>query len=119
MKDDINICENCGKISRDYNNEIGWIHFDKWGFSILGGRDEKNIANALFYKGNLGMTEGRETELDFCSISCFLKYLFSRFNDSKIKDREGLKAYQKNPKVVDYLNHIETMLKELERWEMK
>ena len=72
MKKEINVCENCGKESKDYYAEIGWIHVDKMKFEILNGRSKHGSANTERYYS----TESHEAELDFCCLKCFYKWMY-------------------------------------------
>lgn len=66
-------CDYCGKETKDYYAEKGWIHIDEDKLVVTNGRTKegKAIINSMsvlitFY-GN---------SADFCSLSCLIKWLF-------------------------------------------
>lgn len=105
MKREINSCEVCEKETKDYYEEIGWIHLDEDGICITGGREkDEGMANVLFYNNLIKAKKGQV--LDFCSIACFLNYIFGKFNNSEVNSIGSLITIQKEDSVKEYLNYI-------------
>jgi len=66
-------CESCGKVVYDLYEEGGWIFWDDNGFRITFGRQDDGIARLFRYISDIKLQNNR---IDFCSISCMLKFLF-------------------------------------------
>ena len=93
MKVEMYKCNYCGKTVEDYYNKIGWISiFDGLHFHITNGRKKDGVANTeRFYSGT--------SQLDFCSITCFLQWLYTSKNtDNKSKFKEE----EENNRVIFY-----------------
>jgi len=75
MKKEFHECDNknCKRISKDIYSEIGWINIpDGFGFSIHRGRNDNGPAHVKRHFGN-----GPTRELDFCSIRCMLRWMYT------------------------------------------
>lgn len=103
METTINKCNNCGKISEDVYSEIGWIKFRKEGgipLSIYNGRKSDGAANTeRYYRGH--------DNFDFCSLECFLRWLYL----SKNTENKGDLTDYNDPfynEIKDILNFLET-----------
>ena len=87
MKIEIYKCNYCGKeIKGAYLNERGWIHIDKDGLSVSGGKagGHKGVLARLSVSvvvpeidaGMLDFYDVNTEPLDFCCLGCFVKWLF-------------------------------------------
>jgi len=74
MKLEVHKCNNCGKISHDFYAEKGWIIFDDFGVHITNGRAEGRASAERYFK--LLKFVRDSDSLDFCSLKCFLEWLF-------------------------------------------
>ncbi len=73
MRKKINICDCCGKETKDYMAEKGWIHIDNCGLMITDGRKRNKEAKYKFYSPYIKSDSSKE--FDFCSEECFLGFL--------------------------------------------
>ena len=58
-------CENCRKTCHDVSKNIGWVFIQ-----------QKCILNKISEKGTVAVDLNHK--LDFCSVSCFLKFLLEK-----------------------------------------
>jgi len=68
------ICNNCQKSTKDVYAEKGWIFFDERGTHVTDGRLEgQSIVKVYFAPLKFALSDD---SLDFCSLKCFLEWLF-------------------------------------------
>ena len=79
-------CDFCKKSTEDVYTEKGWIFIDKLGFHVTNGRKEgdKGEARVMIFYSPLHFTLG-DNSLDFCSLKCFLDWLFLSDTTSNMK----------------------------------
>ena len=70
MEKRINVCDICGKEVRNVYKEHGWVNISKNGIKIIDTGDD-------LYKTDI-LTRSENFVIDFCSLKCFLIYLFSK-----------------------------------------
>ena len=75
MKADIYICDWCKKETKEHYTENGWITIDKSGFHVSDNNELKIYTPSIITQ---------YSDLHFCSIYCFLAWLFlSKENQNK------------------------------------
>jgi len=89
MKIEVYRCENCGKETKDYYKEKGWIHIDTCGLVITNGRTKEGHAITNRFT-NLIFSSEYTSGFDFCSLRCFIRWLYLS------KDTDNRKDYDKN-----------------------
>ena len=68
------ICNHCGKATYMYRQEIGWIHIGDYGIQITDEEYPDGSSNVQRFTSVLLSTA--EGGLDFCSIECFIQWLY-------------------------------------------
>lgn len=77
MEQTIYKCEECGKTTEDYYNEIGWILFEPTAITVTRGRKKDRTADTGYLKNN-------NKTLHFCGLTCFTK-LIKRLSTKRAK----------------------------------
>jgi len=79
---EVDVCDQCGKETKDYYNEIGWIEIGRFNeeisLSIARGRRKSGPAKSSgYYSGK---------PLQFCSTKCLVKYIDTLVENAKKQD---------------------------------
>jgi len=83
MKLEVYKCDNCGKTTYDAYAEKYWIIFDNCGAHVTNGRIEgRNNIERYFKSLKFVLDSDTNDSLDFCSLKCFLEWLFLSDNTS-------------------------------------
>ncbi len=87
MKVAFSKCNFCGKYTEKYKDKFGWIritnsHFEISGNKKIDSNSKYNISIRVLY--DCLITSDNDKQLDFCSLSCFIKWLYlSEETDTK------------------------------------
>jgi len=98
-------CNHCNKYTSDVYMEKGWIFFDSYGVHVTNGREggDSGEANVEVLFSLLQYTLGKDS-LDFCSLKCFLNWLF--LSDKTNNKRSSLSERERFMKEVLKLSRM-------------
>lgn len=82
-------CDYCEKAVEDFCSEKGWIHIDECNLKIADGRTEFESPIINRFTELISVPIEFKGGLDFCSLACFVKWLFLS------KDTDYRKDYDK------------------------
>lgn len=104
-------CNNCGKTTEDYCNEIGWIAFDNIdNIHITGGRKKDLMADSFRYFSHT-------KRIDFCCLECFLNWLYlskGHFNGNQIENEtleEKLERSEHKSQLIEITEKVKDIIK--------